>query len=289
MSNQVETAFVVEYKNNVEMLLQQRGSVLRDTVAEGRYRGKSGVPVEQIGAVTARKRTTRHGDTPIIETPHDRRWVYPSDYEWADLVDTFDQLKTGIALDGAYSQNGAYALGRGMDDEIIAAFYGVAKTGEEGTVNESFDTTNQQIVSNSKGLTVAKLREAQAILLGNEIDVDNDPMVCVITARQNADLMGEMEIMSSEYNIEPVLRNGRLVEWAGVQFRHSERLPLLSGERRVPLYVRSGMHLGVWNDTEARITERSDKSYATQVYVHGSFGATRTDKRKVVDILCDES
>ncbi len=289
MSNQISTAFIVEYQNNVEMLLQQRGSRLRDTVTQGRYRGKSGVPVEQIGAVTARKRTTRHGDTPLIETPHDRRWVYPSDYEWADLVDTFDMLKVGIGLEGAYSQNGAYALGRGMDDEIIAAFYGTAKTGEDGTVDEPFDTASQQVAAGTSGLTAAKLKAAQAILLANEIDLENDPMFCVITAEQNADLLGEGEILSSDYNIEPTLRNGRIIEWAGIQFRHTERLPLSGSNRRVPLYVRSGMHLALWNDIEAKITERADKSYATQVYVHGSFGATRTDKRKVVDILCVES
>ncbi len=289
MSNQVTTAFVVEYKNNVEMLLQQRGSVLRDTVSEGRYRGKSGVPVEQIGAVTAKKRTARHADTPLIETPHKRRWVYPSDYEWADLVDNFDRLKLGIQLDGAYSQNGAYALGRGMDDEIIAAYFGTAKTGEDGTVNEPFDTANQQIASGSAGLTVAKLRDAQEILMGNEVDLNHDPMFCVISAKQNANLLGQIEIMSSDFNLKPDIKNGRIMEWAGIQFRHSERLPVSGSERRVPLYVQSGMHLAIWNDIEVKITERSDKSYATQVYAHGSFGATRTDKAKVVDILCAES
>ncbi len=289
MSNQVTTAFVVEYKSNVEMLLQQKGSTLRDTVTIGSYKGKSGVPVEQIGSVSARKRTARHGDTPLIETPHDRRWVFPADYEWADLVDTFDRLKTGIRLDGPYAQNGAYALGRGMDDEIIAAYFSDAKTGEEGTVSESFDTTNQRIVSGSEGLTVEKLREAQQILMANETDLDNDQMFCAVTAKQNTDLLGQIEIMSSEYHITPTIRNGKVMEWAGIHFRHSERLPLAGAERRIPLYVRSGIHLGIWNDVETRITERSDKSYATQVYVHGSFGATRTDKKKVVDILCTES
>ncbi len=289
MSNQVSTAFVVEYKANVEMLLQQRGSMLRDTVSTGFYRGKAGVPVEQIGPVMARKKGARHADTPLIETPHERRWVYPSDYEWADLVDNFDKLKTGIQIEGAYAQNGSYALGRGMDDEIITAYFGPARIGAEGTATESFDTTNQRIAAGTTGLTVSKLKDAQAILMGNEVDLDNDQMVCVITARQNANLLEQMEIMSSEYNMKPTLRNGKVIEWAGIQFKHCERLPLEGDDRRVPLYVRSGMHLGLWNDIEARITERPDKGYATQVYVHGSFGATRTDKRKVVDILCVEA
>ena len=48
------------------------------------------------------------------------------------------------------------------------------------------------------------------------------------------------------------------------------------------------MHLGMWNDINARITERDDKSYATQVYLAGTFGATRLMEGKVVQVLCDD-
>jgi hypothetical protein len=39
----------------------------------------------------------------------------------------------------------------------------------------------------------------------------------------------------------------------------------------------------------ARIDERSDKGYATQVYYCMSIGATRMEEEKVVQIDCDES
>jgi hypothetical protein len=44
----------------------------------------------------------------------------------------------------------------------------------------------------------------------------------------------------------------------------------------------------MWNDITTRISERDDKSYATQVYVKGTFGATRLEEGKVVEILCTE-
>ena len=71
MSFEVTTAFVQQYKTNVQMLLQQRGSKLRQAVMSDSYTGKAGKAVEQIGPVTAQKRTTRHSDTPLISTPHD--------------------------------------------------------------------------------------------------------------------------------------------------------------------------------------------------------------------------
>ena len=39
----------------------------------------------------------------------------------------------------------------------------------------------------------------------------------------------------------------------------------------------------------ARIEERADKSYSTQVYYCATFGATRMEEDKVVEITCDES
>jgi hypothetical protein len=39
----------------------------------------------------------------------------------------------------------------------------------------------------------------------------------------------------------------------------------------------------------ARVSERDDKSYATQAYACMSIGATRMEEEKVVEILCTES
>jgi len=85
MSVNVPTAFVQQYATNVAHLLQQTGSKLRNAVMTGSAKGKAAKVVEQIGAVNAVKRTSRHADTPLISTPHAARWTFPVDYEWADL------------------------------------------------------------------------------------------------------------------------------------------------------------------------------------------------------------
>jgi hypothetical protein len=41
-------------------------------------------------------------------------------------------------------------------------------------------------------------------------------------------------------------------------------------------------------DMKARVDERSDKSYATQVYASLSLGATRMEEEKVVECLLSE-
>ena len=51
---------------------------------------------EQVGVATAVKRTTRHADTLQVDTPHSRRRVSLVDYEYADLIDNQDKVRTLI-------------------------------------------------------------------------------------------------------------------------------------------------------------------------------------------------
>lgn len=66
MSNQITTAFVQQYSNNVQMLSQQKGSLLRGVVDVETVNGKHAY-FERIGSVSAVKRVSRHSDTPQID------------------------------------------------------------------------------------------------------------------------------------------------------------------------------------------------------------------------------
>ena len=288
MSNEILDWSVIDYKSTVEHLLQQRGSKFRGAVMEESYHGKSGAAVNQLGAVTAQAKTTRHADTPLIETPQDKRWVYPTDYEWADLIDDQDKLRIIADPTSPYAINGAMALGRAMDDLIVTAATGTSKTGEDGTTSTSFPS-GQTAGTTSGGLTVAKLREAMQLLIAAEVDVDNEPLYCAIGAQQHDDLLGETQAVSLDYTNKPVLVDGRIKAFMGFNFIDSQRLALSGTDRTVITWAKSGLHLGIWNDINVQISDRADKSYSTQVYVKGTFGATRVEEKKVVAITCSEA
>ena len=257
MSFEITTAFVQDYRSTMQGLLQQNDSRFRMASTEDSYTGKAGKAVEQIGAVAAQKRTTRHADTPLISTPHDARWVFPVDYEWADLIDNVDKLRMIVDPTSPYAINGMKAVRRAFDDEWIDMFFGTNKTGENGTTSTTFLSANQ-VASGSTGMTVAKLRTAKKILLAGEVDPDMDEMYCAISAEQH-------------------------------DFILSERLPTNgSSERRCPVWAKSGVHMGVWEDINARVSERDDKSYSTQVYVSTTIGGTRLEEKKCVEIPCAE-
>lgn len=293
MSLQIPAHFSVQFKGNVELLLQQRGSKLRAAVTEGGYVGKSGKAVDQVGAVTAQKRTNRHADTPLISTPADGRWVFPSDFEWADLIDRQDKVRTIIDPQGPYSMNGAMALGRAMDDEIITALTGTAKTGENGTTSTVLPTTydvSTDIGGVGTGMNIAKVRKAYENLLAAEVDPDTDELHMALSTRQYMELFGETPATSSDFVDGKPHQTGKLPHLYGFNFIHIERLATASSSRRLCVaWAKSGMHLGIWDEIATSIDKRPDKSNAVQVYCAGTFGATRTQERKVVRVYATES
>ena len=115
MSQQVETAFVKQYASTLAHLVQQKGSRLRGTIRNEPLIGREGF-FDQIGATEAVPRTTRHGQSPIVSTPHGRRRVAGQDFEWGDLVDGQDRVRMLIDPASAYLQSAMFALGRKIDD-----------------------------------------------------------------------------------------------------------------------------------------------------------------------------
>ena len=96
MSDQITTAFVEQYSSNVEHLAQQKECRFEGKVRTVSQKGKTQF-FEQLGATTAVKRTTRHADTPRVDSDHQRRQVTLTDYDWSDLVDTLDDVKMLIS------------------------------------------------------------------------------------------------------------------------------------------------------------------------------------------------
>ncbi len=92
MSVQITTAFVNQFSSNIQMLSQQMGSLLRNAVDVETVNGEKAF-FDQVGSAAAVLRTTRHADTPLVDTPHSRRMVTMSDYEYADLIDDQDKVR----------------------------------------------------------------------------------------------------------------------------------------------------------------------------------------------------
>jgi hypothetical protein len=286
MSTQITTAFSQQFSTNVQLLSQQRGSILRGGVSEESVTGEKAF-FDQVGAAAAVKRTSRHGDTPIVETPHSRRMVTMDSYEWADLIDDADKVRMLIDPTSTYAQAAAAAMGRAMDDAIITAATGSSKTGKTGSTSTAMLSDNQ-IANGSADLTVAKLIQAKKILDNGSVD-PSIPRHIAVGPDQIEALLNTTSVTSSDFNTVKALVQGEVNTFMGFQFHMSTRLGKSGNIRTCFAWAEDGIKLAVGKDVMSRIDERSDKSYSTQVYYCATFGATRMEEAKVVQIDCDES
>ena len=291
MSSNITTSFVEQYSSNVNLLSQQMGSKLRASVDEESVVGKSAF-FEQIDSTAAVLRTSRHGDTPQIDTPHSRRRVSLADYELGDLIDDADKIRALVDPTSAYARNAAAAMNRAMDDVIITAMNASASTGVAGATSTALPSSQKTATSNqSDGLTIAKLLAAKKILDNNDIDPSRKRFI-VCGPQQISDLLGTTQVTSADFATVRALSTGEVNSFLGFEFIMSTRLNFDASntdDRLVFAYTEDAIKLAIGSDVKANISERADKSYSTQVYYAMSLGATRMEEKAVVQIPCHEA
>lgn len=308
MSSQIGTAFVKQFSANVFHLSQQKASRLRPAVRVEMQKGESAF-YDRIGSTTAVLRSGRHSDTPQIDTPHTRRMVTLDDYVWADLIDDADKIRMLMDPTSDYAKAAMMAMGRKMDDVIIAAALGNAYGGVSGASTVALQAGQFIGAVNGgslSGLNVDTLRRVKKKFDQNEVD-ESIPRYFVLSAQQEQDLLEQTEVTSSDYNTVRALVSGQIDSFLGFKFIRSERLSasglftintatgavtLSTGNgnscRQCFAFAGDGLLLALGMDVKARISERDDKNYSTQVFCEMSIGATRMEEEKVVGVLCSE-
>ncbi len=296
MSTQITTSFVEQYSANVEALVQQKGSKLRPLVGSETIKGKSAF-FEQIGSVAAVKKTTRHADTPQMNTPHARRRLTLETYNWADLIDNDDKVRMLIDPTSEYANAAAWAMGRAIDEAIVDAALGNADTGATGGEPVALPD-GQKIAHGSIGFTFDKLREIKRVM--DARDAPSEDRYIVLTATQLDNLLSETKVTSADYASAKALVRGELDTFMGFKFvqlnaKKSDGTPILPAFadsaktiRKCLAFQKSGVKLGIGQDMFGKITERDDKCFATQVYYEMSIGATRMQENMVVEVQCQE-
>lgn len=300
MSVNIPTWYVQQYNQNIQQLVQQKVSRLRSAVMSGSHVGASASPVDQVGAIEMQDVTSRFAPMPRVDATTDRRWVAPYDADLPQLIDTFDKLKILTDPQSAYVRNAVSAANRKFDDRIGAAFFAAAMTGVTGATSTAFDATNQVVGVNTGGtdskLNVAKLEAGRQILMANEVDLEAESVYVCVTAKDDNALRSEIQVISLDFNEKPVFNDkGLIMSWRGYNFIHSERSfatteatdDQAGTSRQVPMWVPSGMYLGIWNEIETNISQRNDiRGEPYQAYTKMSANATRLEEKKVVKIWC---
>ena len=112
------------------------------------------------------------------------------------MHDWTDDVRMLVDPKGSYTKAGAWAMGRAIDDLIIAAATGNAVDGD-GT-NVALPSGQKITESGTAGMTLAKILNAKRILDANQ--VEDEDRFFIIGSRQLEDLLNVTEVKSADFN-----------------------------------------------------------------------------------------
>ncbi|MDI9314431.1 MAG: phage capsid protein [Hydrotalea sp.] len=278
-TNTISTSFVKYYEAEVNEAFQRQGSKLRPTVRfKNNIRGIAAI-FPKIGKGSADSKS-RNGDVPVMRLAHEVVEVLLNDYYCGEWVDALDELKTNVDERMVAAQNGAYALGRKTDDNIIAALDAVAAT---------INVTGSGNLADTVGLTKEKVLAAFQTLGKNDVPDDGERYF-VIGYKQWADLMAIPEFANAQYVSQEQLpwQNTQAKSWLGTTFVYHSGLSIVNGARQCYWYHRRAIGLAAGNDIKTDISWHGDKA-AWFVCNMLSIGAGVLDTTGVVRVRCADS
>lgn len=311
MSFEITVAFTEQYRAAILLLSQQKVSRLRVTCQEEDVTGRTFFG-ERIGATAGSDIEERHGDTPLISTPHSRRRGTMVDWDIADLVDELDKQKMLIDPTSTYVQNFIAAANRRIDKHVYDALGGTAAAGQSGgTIINNYDADECRLVrsdgvvetagtdntaATETGLTVAKLLTCKQLL--DEGDIDPERQRYFVTNPYNINqMLNTTQVSSSDYNTVKALAQGQLDTFMGFKFimlqnyvdatkGHLQDTTNETADTAVDCYAwaQGAVKLGVGKEITTRVDIRIDKRMSVQPYLKMSFGAVRVEGPAVVEI-----
>ncbi len=312
MSFEITVAFVEQYRANILLLSQQMMSRLRATCEEETVVGRTFYG-ERISATAGSDIEERHGDTPLVSTPHSRRRGTMIDWDWADLVDDLDKQKMLIDPTSTYVLNAIAAANRRIDEHIYDALGGIAAAGQSGgTSINNYDAGECRLVnadgevknagvnhtnSTETALTIPKLLTCKTLLDEGDINPDRQRYFCYNPFNMNQ-LLNLTEVKSADYNTVKALAHGSVDTFMAFKFLMLQNFQDVTkghlvdcpqqttADEAVECYAwaQGAIKLGVGKDVTTRIDTRIDKRMSIQPYLKMSFGAVRQEGPAVVEI-----
>lgn len=324
----IEKNYINAFKGGVDQAFQQFDSRLRPYVDLVRQVGEFD-SYDRIGlADDMREDNTRYGTNPMSEIQHDRRWIQTRNFENGKPIDRKDLEKVATDPTNAYTQAILASARRKFDDVVISTLTAPANMGKKiGDATATFVGTtsgkitvgalsNQsgRIVADTRyavtagnvegidiakdytgttaanaGLTLAKLKAVKFTMLGTEA-IDQDTTLNIfIGRRQLEDLLSIPEVINSDYAVRKALAEGKVTEYMGFRFIHTERLPLVeAGVRGCFCFLDKAVKMALSKDINADMWTLPDRKNIPYIYVSLGMGGTRMWGECLAQVRCVE-
>lgn len=287
--DEVEKASTVAYGNIITLLSQQTQSKLESTITvKSGIRGKQAVAADQIGKFELYESNQRLEDTPMTDIDRDRRWYEYRVKKGGVPLDDIDTLRTTLDVKTPIVSAGMAGVNRAKDAEIIRAYYAACKTGENAENSVSFPSGNVIADTYASGDILKQINRAIELFKQGDVDYETEDITMIVNSLAATKLREAGVYINSETMSGTVLTSKKLVPYSGVNFVEFEAVPsYTSGQStiyKLPIYCRSGMGLGKWQDVKVRVGELQAKSYAWHIYMQMALGGSRLEEAKCLSI-----
>jgi len=300
----LQPGFVEQFSDNVQLMLQQNGSLLQKCVrmetleTESKYYSSVGtLEAQPRGKLAGGAGYDIGGATIYKEVPMSRRQLNAEMVYWTAKFDRGDVSNVMLDPKSYYTKSAAWALGRQYDRVILQAFVGDVpgkkivggaisndpykfnyKTNAVPMVRPLQHDSNNNLafvpldpavdadMNVNDGLTVEKLLKAREMLT-RHYGIGGEKFYLVCSAAQISALLREDEIQSYDYNTVKALASGEVNSFLGFNFIVTDLLPGFVGR-----CVNSNDALGTGGavaDAGTRLTIRTCFAFAESALLFG--------------------
>ncbi len=289
MSDQIDTAKVIEFSGQVHVAAQQMKNRTRNHVQIKYIKGED-YAYDGVGELEAIEITSRLQKTQGQSLDMTRRKIRMREFRATLLLDKKDQLEVMFDPKNQYAQAVARALYKKFDRVALSAAFEDVKTGKDFGTNVTAAADGVLTVDATGGFTYEKLQEIVGNFEGNEVGTEMDEkFMLAISEQEKSDLTSETEVISTEFVTTGTTEKGggKLTGVLGMDvllFGSRAKTPMLataSGVRACVAASARGICMGIAEDLSIEVNTRSDLNNAIQVQASMFMGAVRTEGKLV--------
>lgn len=289
-----------KFQTNLEIALQQTRPKFVDKVMNGTHSGEVVSVKDDVAPIEMRPVTGPFQEMGRVENEFSRRGLAPLFWDLPQYVDSIEKLMTDIEPNGALVRNAVASYNRKADQLIVQGMFGNNIVGKNLNQTETWASYTGQVVpvtfgsaggATPVGFNVQKILEALRILEENEVDLESEQLFIGVNSKAHAQLMQEAQAISMDYVTKSAMENGRIAAFLGATIVRSQRLETDSNSyRRIPVWVKSAVHYGVWDAPKVSVEKDITKqNHPYQIYATLRSNACRLEPKALVEIKVAES
>lgn len=284
----IDETRVRAFSERVHTAAQQMPSRLRDKSVIKYFKGKD-MAYDGLETVEVVDANTRFAKLDFQDLTHNRRQILPNRWQLPIAFDGLDQVESLFDIGNEYEKHVAAAMNRKMDAVGISALTGAVNTGENFQTALTAAADGVITVDATAGFTYEKLLESRENFINNDllIDMDMTKSYLAVSGKEHTDLMKEAELTSGDYTRQLSIDKGSMQMAAGydlIKYAANATNPILAEvatERSCVAFTEGALCYGIQKDIEIEVRKLDDYVDTWVVLITGSFGAVRTEGKRV--------